>query len=840
MKKNMVCSGLAMALCLTCGSVRADDTTTALSKGFGYDFNQAELDSFPQMTNLPTVYLQVYKTTYESDMSSLTLDADGKAQLESLDVIFGTKNEWYYRAKITIRDEKRTIKERNEWLGVRGRGNSTWDIYGTYHKPLRLKFDKKTDLLTSMVDGQEVNDYATDKSWTILPNHYDATLIRNAMASELGKYMGLTFNPAYKFVDFVVNGTYLGTYQFSDHVNIADRRVPIKKKTGYLLEANKQDSRFQEDPYLNISYNGGSILVNVKNPDPDIATASGPTTDPKYDALRERLTSVTTALTGYNDVSWRKEIDFMSAVDAFIAMDISGNYDGAAGNNYAYMTDVNGKITFGPIWDSDLGWGALVNGVDLSEKHFWEANWTSFGGLCQKVYEDVCFMKVLYERWKELYDGGLESFLLAKVDELKNAISQSAALNYSSETGGAGNSYNLKQWNDNNDYSSLENTYEVMKAFITKHIAYLNTQYASKYKSLGCATFTCTEHDYENCAYARQDDGSFRRVCNLCQETETDGDVYYQFTVYPESSTTETLYAQSWQPSEEKPNAIATVNVDAGLMDNISGYNIVDVKKNDNGDKFCKDLRLTDGHPFYCDDKFVATQVTYSRNVTSTWGTVVMPFANPVAANASADFYQIASVTVNGSETTLVMTPIGQDADPYTPVVFKRNASADKVEIEGADVTVKKTSSNAPVTIGNWTMTGVMETSNFNVTEQDYAANNYYYISKDKFWLATGSLTTNAFRAYLSTPKTTTAARMLNISTDSELSSVDALQREDCLAVFSDNGGLTVVAPRVMEVTISTMNGMLIRKATLLPDQPLMLKLPKGVYIINNVKVVVK
>ena len=46
-----------------------------------------------------------------------------------------------------------------------------------------------------------------------------------------------------------------------------------------------------------------------------------------------------------------------TAVSAFIAEDITGNYDGCVGNNYAYMNDLESKLFFGPLWDFDLAWG---------------------------------------------------------------------------------------------------------------------------------------------------------------------------------------------------------------------------------------------------------------------------------------------------------------------------------------------------------------------------------------------------------------------------------------------------------------------------------------------------
>ncbi len=304
--------------------------------------------------------------------------------------MFGKKNEWYYFTKITIRDDHGTIKERNEWTGVRGRGNATWNQWESKKKPLRLKFPKKTDLLTTKVDGAEVNNHANAKSWTLLANHYDATLIRNAMTNELGQFVGMEFCPAYKFVDLVVNNTYMGTYQISDHVQVDPKRVPINEKTGYFVEAitDKMDG-FLEDPYLEIPYGGGNFYMNVKSPDPDVATANGPSTDPKYTGLKDHISKI--AQLAFNgpwteNGSWRDYVDLPLAVNAFIALELTGDYDGTQANCYAYIDDLNSRLKFGPLWDFDLAWGNLCNGKNMSTLHFWEGEYTPFGTLCAKVF----------------------------------------------------------------------------------------------------------------------------------------------------------------------------------------------------------------------------------------------------------------------------------------------------------------------------------------------------------------------------------------------------------------------------------------------------------------------
>ncbi len=816
-----------------------------------------DLSTYPQKTKLPTVYLEVYKTTYPVDevtgkpVATTTLDDNGLPVLEELNTVFGTKTSTYYNAQIIIRDDYNTIEERKEPTTVRGRGNATWDIFDSKKKPLRLKFPQKTALLG--------DDYANEKSWTLLANHLDITLIRNAMANEVGKKVGLAFCPAYKFVDFVVNNTYMGTYQISDQVQVAPKRVPIDESTGYFVEFNgAKRAGFLEDPYMKV----GDVYVNIKSPDPEpeyelnksdeelfYNKEGNVTKDPKYDALKSRLEMMNLQVSnGSYAVNWQKYVDLTVAVNAFIGEDITGNHDGPVANNYAYMNDIDSKLCFGPLWDFDLAWGCYDS---MKEKHFWEEETTTFGSLCKKVYEnDPYFVKALYGRWQEVYnEGELISYLQGRAQALAEGISESAALNFTAHDGG-GAGEPLSNWA--NSYQSYDAAITAMKSFIETHLKWLDGQYQAKYEALGCANLpaipetglvhnstnewggkvysfipgkasdvrvgakltitiadggrinnpspsflssgsrtlstgdveaiqavgnvlsfvvydgTCTSvtlvpppcevHDYTD--YVLQEDGTYKLACSVCSELKEDSETYYKFTVYPETATSTELFATRWQPDETTPNAIATVNITPGLEQHIEGYNIVNTTKDDAGNKVCPDFRLTDGHPYYSDDTFVATKATYSRGVTNDWGTMILPFNYQVSA-ATANCYQLSALTGEGNEQKLVLSPL-TEVDAYVPVFFKRAESAATVTVEGENVTVTKTTNKnltmAATAVDGWTLKGVMETLKIDVTTEPWLGKNIYYISNNQFWHATGKVNIKPFRAYLESTKAVSSA----------------------------------------------------------------------------------
>ncbi len=962
MKKITFKHLLLVIAMLCCVHERAYGVESNNSNAFGYEFSDVEKDSFPQITNIPTVYLQVYKTTYDSTTGATSF-TDGT--LESLDTIFVNKKSWYYKTKIVIRDDNGSIKQINEWTSLRGRGNATWNLGNqkyetTIKKPFRLKFPSKIGLLTTQENGVEVNNFAKAKSWTLLANHYDATMIHNAMAYEVGKILGLSFCPAYKFVDLVINDEYKGTYQISDQVQVGTGRVEIDESTGYFVEICS--SNFKEDPWISVA---NLEIVNVKSPDPDIiGSDNNATSDPKYSDLNTHLNKVSN-LAYYGDYTqaenWRNYVDVETAAKVFIAQEILGNYDAGQGNNYASMNDLNSKIYFGPIWDFDLAMNNIVNSIDMSEKHFWGGSGAWFAQYCQKLYEnDPYFVKSIYEVWQNIYqDGALIETLQNKVDQISESISESATLNYTStDSGGAGQILDKgNSWVDGNTYGSLDNAYTSLKTFFDTHLEFLDSEFTSKYNELDCAnlqeiseeeadgpafeeTYTvtsitfngwdnyqipasafnskatsatvtvsnahyikfnctnptedlkvyeyttdvqtgeyivegdylsaalngylyvncdgnsditvtvvnhkvaCTEHDYTDCTYSKQDDGTYLRVCTVCGEEEQDGETYYLFTVYPESSTTSTLYATSWEPDSNYPNSIAVVNVTPGIEAGIEGYNIVNSTKNADYNQVCPDFRLTDGHPYYSDKKFVATKATYSRAMSNTWGTMILPYKYQNAETETANFYHLSSVETDDSGitnfvlTSIDPTPDTGNASAYTPVIFKKAENADSVKVTGTDITVKKSTADKTFTsVTGWTLKGVVEETNIDATSNA----NIYYVANNKFWRGTSNVKVNPFRAYVENTSGNTAASInIMVADEENIDAIEKLNSGTAVAICVEKNSVNVTAPQDMNIAIYNVGGALMGRSTVKAGETFSTNLPSGIYTINGVKVLVK
>lgn len=709
-------------------------------------------ETFTQLTDLPTMYLQIYK-----------LNEDGTSDKTQTETITASGGD-YHTARIVIVDKNNTIKERDEETQIRGRGNSTWSG-DNLKNPYRLKFPAKTKLLSYLAeDGvTAVNNYANAKSWTLLSNKGDYSLIRNALTAELGKYMNMPFVPAYKFVDLVINGNYAGTYQISDQIQVAKDRINVNSDTGWLLSANRGGG-YEEDPYF--TANGATF--NIKNPEADTPTANGVTTDTKYDAMKTWMANaLKTKWVGSKEVidgeALSGSFDMESLANYIIGIDITGDPDGAIDNFYMYKeADESNKMKFGPMWDYDLAYGNVTS-RDHKESHFFADETYGWGYKVKQIYNTPTAIKAIWKRWKTVYgeydsatkQSTLTKYLLAKVDELDAIIAQSQAKNFTENKAGsvAGS----------NTYNSHAEAIAALKAWIPEHVEWLNTAYRTDYAAItGLDPDACENHTYNDHNYILQDDGTYLIGCDVCGTIKEGSETYYKFTVYPESAESTEVFATSWHPSAEHPNSIAVVEAEKKIVEKIDGYNIVCGKKTlfPDGEKYltCKDFRLTDGHPYYSDNKFIATKATYTRPLAENekYGMMTLPFKHQNAENEYAEFYHIDKVEGDKIYLTAIDPSVEGNASAYLPVIFKRKAGKGSITVTGTDITVKKTTTTDKFksTCEGWTITGAVE----NATA---TADGLYQMSDVKTGTVAkvSSVSIAPYRAYLST--TTSAPQNL-------------------------------------------------------------------------------
>ena len=235
-------------------------------------------------------------------------------------------------------------------IRIRGRGNNTW----TYEKKsYKFKFDQKINLL-----GLGNQKY---KTWVLLANMCDQSLLRNHTALYLGRSMShLDWMPNSTSVEVYLNGEYRGVYLLAEEIEVKDGRVPVSDNPeagtdiGFLFEMSVYTDHASPG-----FFQTGSRAYGIKSDlssDPNLAQQ-------QKAFLKDYINQCWGSIRSGSRERVDALIDIPSAVDAYIAEEILKNLD-MGWDSFYFHKDAGGKLVFGPIWDFDL---TLGNGNETCE-----------------------------------------------------------------------------------------------------------------------------------------------------------------------------------------------------------------------------------------------------------------------------------------------------------------------------------------------------------------------------------------------------------------------------------------------------------------------------------------
>lgn len=391
--------------------------------------------NYVQMTNLPTIYINT---------------VDNKPIVSKEDYIDATL---YYV-------DATGVKVYTE-LGIRGRGNSTW---GMEKKPYRIKFAKKQIFMGP--------DRANAKSWTLLANFADKTLIRNAVAACIGSFAGQPFTAGVQFVDLVLNETYLGNYQLSDQMEVRKKRVDIDEQEeipvedanitgGYFLEV---DGFATSEPVYYRTNRG--VLVTVKSPDEEVIVSR------QLEYIKNHMQLFEDALfsTDFTDSEkgYRPYVDSLTLASWYISTELTGNVDGFW-STYMYKKKDDPKFYWGPLWDYDIAFNNCNRVGDISESLMSDKGFGS--DLTQKwilqMWKDPWFVRLINRTWKEYVERGIENHVMDYIDSIATVIDRSQTLNFQKWP------INRRDYNEIVLFSTYREGIDYLKSFLHTHCNYL-------------------------------------------------------------------------------------------------------------------------------------------------------------------------------------------------------------------------------------------------------------------------------------------------------------------------------------------------------------------------------
>ena len=278
-------------------------------------------------------------------------------------------------------------------------GNSSWDY--SQKKPYHFKLPNKADLY----------GMGKAKKWVLISNYLDHSMLRNKLTEEMCHAANMEYAVDSVFVDLYADGSYRGTYQLSEKIDVKKNRVDITDLEEKTEKVNDKDLKsyprvvvgakdaldFMENSYMYYDIpndpkdiTGGYLLQKQQFNRYGYKAKSGFVTSrgqaismetPEYATqaqvkyIRSFVQDMEDAIYSENGINSKGKhysdyIDVDSLIKAYLVQEISMNIDGTFSSCFMWKdSDItgDGKLHFGPSWDFDLSYGDFPTGRSNSD-----------------------------------------------------------------------------------------------------------------------------------------------------------------------------------------------------------------------------------------------------------------------------------------------------------------------------------------------------------------------------------------------------------------------------------------------------------------------------------------
>lgn len=348
---------------------------------------------------------------------------------------------------------------------LKGRGNNTFRYQ---KKPYQIKLAQKADL-SGMGEG---------KTWVLLANWCDISLMRNQIVLDLSREAGLAYAVDCRQTDVWINGSYNGLYLMTEKIQAGKNRIPVtnlekaaaavagqaaapgkmKKEStaelplmryypdmkdpeditgGYIATIEKY-ARLRDYKLAGFRTPGG-LSIQIKEPtEPSRA---------QTEYLGRLITGMQDALTakdGRNPAtgkSWEEYLDAESFAIRSLTEEWTKNYDLLGGSQFIWKDSdrIDPLIHAGPAWDYDLSFGNMRD-----RGYHPEGNYISQYRKGSNIYwlleQRESFRETEIRLWREVFrpalavllgekEGG-EGHILRSLDDYRAEIEASAQMNF--------------------------------------------------------------------------------------------------------------------------------------------------------------------------------------------------------------------------------------------------------------------------------------------------------------------------------------------------------------------------------------------------------------------------
>ena len=458
--KKLLTGVLSLGLCLAIVGCKKKDSTTkkeTTTIDIKTDNDKYQTDYSPIVSDsLPRIDINVNDSSIESghEMDFVTVP--------------NRENKWdYTTCNVTVTDGD-TISVDNKSAGVKVRGNWTTNYD---KKPLRIKFDKKQAML-------DLNGGEKYKSWLLLAEYKDWSMLRNASAFYLAHLMSDDYVSDFRLVNVYINSQYWGVYLLCEQQEVKDGRVSIAEAEkleddtyytgtdiGYFLEFDGYYYEEAELERFTVNYNGlvnpndGRIFTNFQKGftiKSDIYSEAQNNFIKNYmqgvwdicykaivrkeyysfDSAYSTLTADSSITNSYEAIS--KVIDIDSLVNAYLLADIACDTD-VAWSSFFMDVDFSEagskKLKFEAPWDFDSGFGNTKGCLDgqgaYASNIITDASWNDAANpWFMLLYSEDWFKALVKNKFNSMKESGVFTKVLEYITTTTTKYENDFVANY--------------------------------------------------------------------------------------------------------------------------------------------------------------------------------------------------------------------------------------------------------------------------------------------------------------------------------------------------------------------------------------------------------------------------
>lgn len=198
-------------------------------------------------------------------------------------------------------------------------------------------------------EAEDLLDMGEGQEWVLIANAFDTTKIRNGMAYELARELGLASAVDTRYADVWFNGEYAGNYLIGETVEVGENRVKIDTESpgSYLLLTDRVE---EGDVAFTDQYGRTYIFEYPKD-----------STEEDADYVAGRIELIENLIADCDTEEkyevLKEYIDINSFVVMYLMDMVANEIDSNTYSSWYYMDGLDGKLYIGPAWDYDRAWG---------------------------------------------------------------------------------------------------------------------------------------------------------------------------------------------------------------------------------------------------------------------------------------------------------------------------------------------------------------------------------------------------------------------------------------------------------------------------------------------------